>query len=172
MMTDAAATARSVSRRRSSSRRRSDVVLWTIAGFKLFKGLLLLAVAIGALTLLNEDVAAWAEHWIAVLRVDPHNHFIHALLVKLTRVDNHRLEAISAGTFFYAALLLTEGVGLFLRKRWAEYFTIFVTASLVPLEIYELVKKLSLMRLGVLVINIAVVVYLVLRVRWERSHTD
>jgi uncharacterized membrane protein (DUF2068 family) len=87
-------------------------------------------------------------------------------------VDNHRLEAISAGTFFYAALLLTEGVGLFMRKRWAEYFTIIVTASLVPLEIYELAKKFGLMKLSVLVINIAVVVYLILRVRWERRHKD
>lgn len=132
----------------------------------------MLAVAIGALTLLNENVAAWAEHWIAALRVDPHNHFIHPLMVKLTRVDNHRLEAISAGTFFYAALLLIEGVGLFLRKRWAEYFTIAVTASLVPLEIYELAKEFSVTKLCVLVINIAVVVYLVWRVRWERRQKD
>jgi uncharacterized membrane protein (DUF2068 family) len=168
--TDSAATDSPTSHRRSQ--RRSDAALRTIAGFKLLKGLLLLAVAIGALTMLNEDVARRAEQWIAALRVDPHNHFIHALLMKLTRLDNHKLEAISAGTFIYSALLLTEGVGLFLRKRWAEYLTIFVTALLVPLEIYELSKELSLTRIAVLVINVAVVVYLVVRVRGERLCTN
>ncbi len=169
-MTGAAATASPTSHRRGQ--RRSDAVIRTIAGFKLLKGLLLLAVAIGALTLLDEDVGKEAQRWVAMLRVDPHNHFIHALLIKLTRVDNHRLEEISAGTFFYAALLLTEGVGLFMRKRWAEYFTIFVTASLVPLEIYELIKEFGKMKIAVLAINVAVVAYLVVRVRWERSHKD
>lgn len=170
MMTGAAATASPTSHRRGHGR--SDAVLWTIAGFKLLKGLLLLAVAIGALTLLNEDVGKEAQRWVAMLQVDPHNHFIHALLAKLTRVDNRRLEEISAGTFFYAALLLTEGVGLFLRKRWAEYFTIFVTASLVPLEIYELIKEFGKMKLAILAINVAVVVYLIIRVRWERGHKE
>ena len=170
MMTRAATRDSRPTHRRGQ--RRSDAVLWTIAGFKLLKGLLLLAVAIGALTMLNQDVAMKAEHWIAALRVDPHNRFFHALLTKLTRLDNQRLEAISAGTFFYSALLLTEGVGLFFRKRWAEYLTIFVTASLVPLEIYEVVKEFSLTRVVVLVINVVVVVYLIVRVRWERSHKD
>jgi uncharacterized membrane protein (DUF2068 family) len=159
-------TVDSASRRRI--RQRSDIVLWAIAGFKLVKGLLLLVVAIGALTLLNEDVAEQATRWIAVLRVDPHNHFIHVLLGKLTRVDNEKLEQISAGTLFYSALLLTEGIGLWLRKRWAEYFTIFVTGSLVPLEIYELVKEFSKAKVAVLAINVAVVLYLVFRVSHDR----
>lgn len=155
-----------------SSRNRSYVVLWMIAGFKLAKGLLLLVVAIGALTLLNENVASQAAHWIAVLRVDPNNHYIHALMMKLTGVDNHKLEAISAGSFFYAALLLTEGVGLFLRKRWASYFTILVTGSFIPLEIYELVKEYSAAKIIVLLINLAVVVYLVFRVLAEKRKKD
>jgi uncharacterized membrane protein (DUF2068 family) len=99
-----------------------------------------------------------------VLGVDPNNYFIHRLLVKLTGVDNSKLEKISAGSFFYSALLLIEGVGLFSRKRWAEYFTIFVTGSLIPLEIYELVKKFSTTKVFVLAINVAVVIYLIVRV--------
>jgi uncharacterized membrane protein (DUF2068 family) len=156
------ATLATVSHR--SKHPRGETVIWIIAGFKLLKGLLLLAVAIGALTLLNEDVGRQAAHWVALLRVDPNNYYIHALLVKLTRLDNKGLEAISAGTFFYSALLLTEGTGLLLRKRWAEYFTIFVTGSLLPLEIYELLKEFSKGKLVVLVINVLVVVYLVIRV--------
>jgi uncharacterized membrane protein (DUF2068 family) len=164
----ASAKAMSKSSSRRGRRGRGDAVVWTIAAFKLLKGLLLLAVAIGALTLIDENVASRAKSLIASLRVDPQNRFIHALLVKLTRVDNQKLEAISAGSFFYSALLLTEGVGLFLRKHWAEYFTIIVTGSLIPLEIYELVEKFSKTKVAVLVINVAVVVYLIVRIRNRR----
>ena len=143
---------------------RGRAIIWAIASFKLLKGLLLLAVAVGALRLLNEDIASKVRHWVAVLGVDPDNQYINALLTSITSLDNHKLEEIGAGSFFYSALLLTEGVGLFLRKQWAEYFTIIVTGSLIPLELYELAKKYSVTKIVVLLGNIAIVVYLVIRV--------
>jgi uncharacterized membrane protein (DUF2068 family) len=164
---------RSTSAKDRSEQKRSYLILWMIAGFKLFKGFLLLVVAIGALTLLDENVAKEVDHWAAVLGVDPNNYYIHRLLVKLTGVDYSKLEKISAGSFFYSALLFIEGVGLFLRKRWAEYFTIFVTGSLIPLEIYELIKKFSETKVFVLAINIAVVIYLIVRVaRGDERRTE
>ena len=75
---------------------------------------------------------------------------------------------LSAGTFFYAALLGIEGVGLLLRKHWAEYFTIFTTGALLPLEMYELAKHVTMVKIIVLVINAAIVWYLVVRVRSRR----
>jgi uncharacterized membrane protein (DUF2068 family) len=139
--------------------------IWLIVVFKLLKGAMLLAVGIGALSLLHEDVAAQVTHWIEAFRVDPQNHLIHALIRKLWTVDDKKLVEVSAGTFFYAALVLTEGIGLALHKKWAEYFTIFVTASLIPLEVYELLQKFSFMKTAVIAINVAVVIYLVLGLR-------
>ena len=139
--------------------------IWLIVAFKLLKGTILLAVGIGALSLLHEDVASKVGHWIEALRVDPDNQIIHALIRKLWAVDDKKLVEVSAGTFFYAALVLTEGIGLALHKKWAEYFTIFVTASLIPLEIYELVHKFSFMKILVIAINVAVVVYLAFGLR-------
>ena len=60
---------------------------------------------------------------------------------------------------------LVEGVGLALQKRWAEYFTIITTSSLLPIEIYELLRRVSLGRSLALAINLAVVAYLVLELR-------
>jgi uncharacterized membrane protein (DUF2068 family) len=128
-----------------------------------------LAVGIGALKLLHKDVAAEISQWIDVLRVDPHNHYIQLLLDKLGMVDDRKLKALSIGTFFYSALFLTEGLGLALRKRWAEYLTIISTASLLPLEVYEIVKRASAPKIVVLIANIAIVVYLVLEVRRTRE---
>ena len=136
-----------------------------IAAFKLLKAFALIALGIGALRLLHKDVAAVAEHWINVFRADPHNHYIDLLLAKLSILDDRRLKQLSVGTFVYAAIFLVEGVGLALAKRWAEYFTIITTSSLLPIEIYELARRVSVGRILVLLINVAIVAYLVLELR-------
>ena len=143
--------------------------LWLIAAFKLVKGLGLLILGIGVLNLLHKDVAAEMERWINLLRFDPQNHLIQKLLAKLGMVDDRKLKELSIGTFFYSGLLLTEGVGLALRQRWAAYVTIVTTASLLPLEIYEITNRISAGRIVLLLINIAVVVYLVIEVRRTRN---
>jgi uncharacterized membrane protein (DUF2068 family) len=139
--------------------------LLLIAAFKLFKGLMLLAVGIGALKLMHKDVAVELARWVDLFRVDPGNFFIHRVLAKFSILDDRKLRELSFGTFFYSGLLLTEGVGLGLRKRWAEYFTIVMTTSLIPLEIWELAKGVSWAKIVVLLINVAVVVYLVIELR-------
>ncbi len=136
-----------------------------IAAFKLLKGLALLALGIGALNLLHQDVEAIVLHWINIFQVDPHSHYMHLLLAKLSILDDRRLKELSVGTFIYSAIFLTEGVGLALGKRWAEYLTIISTASLLPLEVYELARHASVGKGLALVINLAVVVYLILELR-------
>jgi uncharacterized membrane protein (DUF2068 family) len=140
--------------------------LRVIAAFKLLKACALIAVGVGALRLLHKDVGALVEHWINVFRVDPHNHYIDLLLEKLANVDDRRLKELSVGTFVYAAIFLVEGAGLALGKRWAEYFTIITTSSLLPIEIYELTRGVSIGRSVALVINLAVVAYLIYELRW------
>ena len=136
--------------------------------FKLVKGVLLVAVGIGALRLLHKDIAEVVEHWVEILRVDPDNRFIHGISVKLFAVTPKQLKELSAGTFFYAALLLTEGIGLLMRKHWAEYFTVITTGAFIPLELYELGKHFTFMKVVVLAINVAIVWYLIDRVRSRR----
>ncbi len=136
-----------------------------IAAFKLLKGTVLLAVGIGALRLLHRDVAGLVDHWVNAFRVDPHNRYIHWLLAKLQMVDDRKLKELSVGTFIYSAIFLTEGTGLAFRKRWAEYFTIITTASFLPLEVYELIRRASAAKGVALLINIAVVVYLLRELR-------
>ena len=152
-----------------SQREHTSGGLLVIAAFKLLKGLALLAVGIGAHTLIDRDLVAVVEHWVNVFRVDPNNHYLHTLLERCTDLSPQRLRELSFGTFFYAALLLTEGVGLALGKRWAEYFTIIATSSFIPLEIYEIFHHANITKVVVLLINIAVVWYLVLELRRYRG---
>lgn len=140
-----------------------------IAAFKLFKGLVLFAIGIGAVKLLHKDLAVEVERWADIFRVDPNNRYIHRVLERFAILDARKLKELSVGTFFYSALLLTEGTGLLLGKRWAEYFTIIATSSFLPLEVYELTKRVSSPRLIVLLLNVAVVVYLVIELYRNRQ---
>ena len=155
---------------RKSGRAATSLGVKLIAVFKIFKGLVLLAVGIGAVRLLHKDIAVEVERWADIFRVDPHNRYLYRLLERFSVLNDRKLKELSIGTFFYAALLLTEGTGLLLAKRWAEYFTIIVTSSFIPLEIYELAKRVSAPRLIVLLLNIAVVVYLVIELRRNRKN--
>jgi uncharacterized membrane protein (DUF2068 family) len=153
----------------ASAKHKSETTLLMIALFKLLKGLLLVAAGIAALKLLHHDVAETISGWADALRVDPDNRVIHAFLNRVLKLSPAQLKAASVGTFIYAALLLTEGIGLLLRKRWAEYFTIVTTAALIPLELYEIGKHVTAPRIGILIVNIAIVVYLVVRIRRSQS---
>ena len=146
----------------------NDSALWLIGAFKLIKGLLLVVVAIGALRLVHRDVATVVAAWAAHVHIDPDSRYIDRVLRTVLSLDDHKLRAISAGMFFYAALLLTEGTGLLLRCHWAEYFTVIVTGSFLPLELYELVKRLTITRIVVVGINATIVWYLIRRLALRR----
>jgi len=148
-------------------KRPRDTWILLIALFKLLKGGLLIAAGIGIFRLLHKDVAEVAMQWINVLRVDPDNRYVHVLLTKTFFLDDRKLKEIGAGTFCYAALFLTEGFGLLLRKRWAQYFTIVVTASLLPLEVFEMVRHATIAKAIVILLNVGIVAYLFIRVRHE-----
>jgi len=144
-------------------------MLYLIAAFKLFKGLVLIAVGVGALKLLNKDLATEVYRWANAFRVDPANHYVQRLLERFSFLDDDKkLKELSVGTFFYAALFLTEGTGLLLRKHWAEYFTVIVTGSFIPLETYELIRRATFIKGTVLLLNVAVAVYLAVHLWRDR----
>jgi uncharacterized membrane protein (DUF2068 family) len=143
--------------------------LWLVAAFKLFKGLFLLALGIGLFKSLHHDTAAALERWADLFRVDDGNVHFQRLLLWVAFVSPRKIKELGVGTFFYSALMLTEGVGLSLQKRWAEYFSIIATSAFLPLEIYELVRRVTLEKVGILIVNIAVIVYLIVELRLSRQ---
>jgi uncharacterized membrane protein (DUF2068 family) len=134
--------------------------LTLIAAFKLSQALLFIAVGVGALRMLHKDVGdlVWqvAEH----LRFNPESKFVNFILDKSALIDDHILRRIGAGVFIYAALDIIEGTGLYLEKIWAEYLTLAITASFLPWEIFEVMRRATWIRLALLVLNILVFFYL------------
>jgi len=140
-----------------------------IALFKLVKCVLLVTAGVSALLLVKDgDPASTLRHFVRELRVDPDNRLIHRAISAVSSLDTRRLEELGVGTFVYAAVFACEGVGLWLRKRWAEYLTTIVTASLVPLELYELTRKPSVLKAAGIALNLLIVAFLVVRLRRRR----
>ncbi len=146
-----------------------DSLIRLIAAFKLLKAGLLIALGVGAFKLLHKDIAEVAEHWIEALRLDPANRFIDAALAKASNLGPEQVKKLGFGSFIYAGLFLTEGVGLWLLKRWAEWLTVIITISFVPIEIYEIHRHPTWVKWGVLALNLAIAFYLIYRIRTERS---
>jgi uncharacterized membrane protein (DUF2068 family) len=146
-----------------------DRLIRLIAIFKLLKAGLLITVGIGVLRLVHQDVASVIEHWCRALKIDPANHFLDVALEKATHVRPDQIKKLGLGSFLYAGLFLTEGIGLWLGKRWAEWLTVIITSSLVPLELYEIYRHVSYVKLVVLALNVGIVIYLIYHIRSERT---
>jgi uncharacterized membrane protein (DUF2068 family) len=140
-------------------------LLRIIAVFKFFKGALLVALSVGAFKLLHKDIEGLAERWVEALRLDPGNHFVDAALARISNLTPQQIKKLGLGGLLYAALFFIEGTGLWLRKRWGEWLTVIITSTLVPFEIYEIYRHLTWIRVGALAINVAIVIYLIYRIR-------
>ena len=152
---------------------RQHILLKLIAAEKIVKGLLLLGVGFGLVFLERreewfQDVIAWVNDELLL----PHGNVILFLLQKIEAfLLGTRLKAIGMLALVYSAVLLTEGIGVWLEKRWAEWLMVIATASLVPLEAYHLVHRPSLVKLALIAVNVAIVIYLILVLRRGSTHT-
>jgi uncharacterized membrane protein (DUF2068 family) len=140
-------------------------VVRLIALFKLLKGVLLIALGVAALKLLHADIASLVEGLARMLGVDQNSRFVGRALLAAAALTPNRVRDLIVGSFLYGGLFLTEGIGLWLLKGWAMWFTVIITGSFLPVEIYELARHPSAGKVGVLVINLAVVAYLIRRIR-------
>ena len=143
------------------------VGLRIIGALKLAFAVLFVVAGVGVLKLVNRDVGEALHHAVAVLRLDPENRYIDQAVEKVSGISAKKLQALGLITFGYAALYLVEGVGLILRRRWAGYLTVIATASLVPLEGYEIYRKPTPLKVAVLVVNLAMVAYVARKLREE-----
>jgi uncharacterized membrane protein (DUF2068 family) len=148
---------------------KSSSVLRLIAVFKFFKAASLIVIGVVSLKMVHGDVADALAEWAGKIGLNPGNRFVEQALSKAGNISPDRIKELGIVSFVYAALFLTEGTGLWLEARWAEWFTVIITSSLVPLEVYELVRHVTVVKIVVLIINIGVVVYLLYRIRSERA---
>ncbi len=148
--------------------------LAVIAVFKLVKGTLLLLLGLGLLKLVHAEIATLFSLVIEALRLNADSRILHALVLKVDALQPHSVLVAGVVSLAYAGMLLVEGLGLWLEFSWAAYLTVASTALLLPLEIYELVERVSPLRIALLLLNVAIVGYLISQLKRHqlraRSH--
>jgi uncharacterized membrane protein (DUF2068 family) len=135
-------------------------MLRTIAVYKLVKVLLLLLAAYGEIRLHDATLSAKLLSWVAGRPSGLEHDVVKQALQWFSGLSESRIHALRIVTLAYAAVFAVEGVGLWMQRRWAEWLTTIITASLIPLEVWELFHRPTLGKASVLLINTAIVVYL------------
>lgn len=134
--------------------------LLLIAFYKGLQALLFVALGFGALHLVGKDLDDLIGQLGDFLR-SPESRFVNFLYDRASLINDPLLRRLGALAFSYAGLSLAEGIGLFLEKAWGEYLTLVITASFLPWEVFEVFHRHTWVRLGLLVINSLVFLYLV-----------
>jgi len=128
----------------------------------------LIAVALLILTLRLPALQTFARslnHDLGTLTDDtgrnPSRTFLLRQLHRVVDLDPKSLHVLLFTATAYAVVEGVEAVGLWLERRWAEYLTALATAGFLPFEIHELLDRVTVVRIGALVINVAVLIWLV-----------
>ena len=144
-------------------------LLRLIAVFKLLKASALVAGGIAALKLVHADIGTVLERLVLKLGLDPGSSLLNHAIQRACEIPQDKIWELGAVGFIYAGLFLLEGTGLWLGRRWGEWCTVIITGSLVPFEFYETFERPSLIRVLILLVNIAVVAYLIHRIKHEKG---
>ena len=130
--------------------------------FKLAKSVILVSLGL-AVAFAHRDAAAHLRYLGHAVGASP--AFVDRAVARIARVDPRRLAELGVGALTYGALFAIEGIGLLLRRLWAEYVTIAITSSFIPFEVYEMVEHGSIAKAIVILLNIAIVGYLIWKLR-------
>ena len=127
---------------------------------KFLLGLLFAAIGFGTFSLINRDMLVFTDHLVVFLNLDIEKAYVQELVDLLTNIRGDTIIGITTAMFVLGSLNILEGYGLHRRRRWAEWLTVIATSLFIPLEVYEVVQKQTTIRIGALVINVAIVYYL------------
>ena len=177
----------------AAAKQAGNQALMIIAVFKLLKALLFFAVAFGLLRMIHKDTAVELRKLVHVFRIDSDRAFIQTLLTKATDIQDQQKLFGGIAAAFSGLMFCIEGIGLLLRRKWAEYFTIILTSCGIPIELYEVFHrtsheahqqvidlvpeaqraafvfdKMMLLKIGALLLNALIVWFLVAHLRRAR----
>jgi len=141
-----------------------------VALFEAAKGSVVLLAGFGLLALLHHDLQAIAEHLVELSHLNPAHRYPTIFIDAMSKMNDSRIMAFAAFAGLYATVRFIEAYGLWRLRAWAEWFAIVSGSIYVPIEIYEVFKHVTWLRVTVLIVNLAIVAYLVYVRIWMRKH--
>ncbi len=152
----------------SDSHRRQRRLLRAVASVECFKGIFVVLMGLCALLLVHKDAWLYAESLLALFHINTDRRVAQQFLDFADSVTDARLWAAAQIAFVYAALRFTEAYGLWKGRAWAEWFAFVSGFLLLPLEIRELLRGLTWLRVALFVANLMVIFYMLYVIRSNR----
>lgn len=143
-----------------SSEKKRAPTLYAIILIKLLKGALFLSMAFAAYTLSDNDLPDEYRQLLHYLRLNPEKKFFSELALRIGTITQANVLWVAAGTGVYSLFSLVEGVGLMFRVSWAGWMAIGESAFFIPIEIFDLIHRVSLTVFIILALNVLIVCYL------------
>jgi uncharacterized membrane protein (DUF2068 family) len=134
--------------------------LRAVAIFEAVKGVLIILLGLGVLTLLHKDVEDLAEHLLVRLHVSAEHRVGHAIVRAASKVTDARLWAIAGAALADAALRFTAAWGLWYRRVWAEWLVLLSGALYLPFEVMKLAERPNWLHITIFAGNFAIVLYM------------
>jgi uncharacterized membrane protein (DUF2068 family) len=141
-----------------------------VAFFEGAKGLLVLLAGFGLLACIHQDIHAAAMRLVSHFHLNPASSYPRIFLDLTERVNDSKLWAMALAAAAYALLRLIEAVGLWFRKKWAEWFAVLTGSIYLPLELFEIMRGVTWPRVTLLAVNLGVVSYLVKELLKQPQH--
>jgi uncharacterized membrane protein (DUF2068 family) len=138
-------------------------ILSVIGLFKLVKAGILVTLGVFALLGVHDHHAHALRHLTRWTGAFSGHELVQEALARFLALDDRTIRRLGVASLVYAAIFVVEGVGLLAKRTWAEWLTVGVTASFIPLEVYELAHRPGPGKIAALALNVAIVVYLAWR---------
>ena len=132
-----------------------------IAIFEMVKGFLGFAVGITLISLLHKDLETVAGNILEYLHIDPTGHFAEMFVERASKINESNIVIFVVLAFVYTLVRLVEAYGLWRLRAWAEWFAIISGMLYLPIEIYEIFQKPTIVRFVIFFFNLALVLYLI-----------
>ena len=147
-------------------------LLRVVASFEFTKGVFVLLIGLSAFLLVHKDAWVIAESMLALLHISTDRHSAQVFLDFADNLTDARLWAAAQVAFAYSVLRFAEGYGLWNQRTWAEWIAFGSGTLLLPLEIRELLRGVTVLRSAVFVVNLAIVLYMFFLLRAGRQRRE
>ena len=132
----------------------------SVAVFEATKGILVLLAGFGVLALLHRDAGAIVAELVGRLHLNPSRRYPSIFIDAASRLTDRRLWGLAALAMLYSSVRFLEAYGLWRRRSWAEWFALLSGCIYLPVEVFELVERTTWIRVGAVVANLLVVVFM------------
>lgn len=143
-------------------KKKLNFIVKIIIGEKLIKGTILLLLSISFFPIFSDQIEGLLYHIARRTSLLSNAHYITRAILNFEAMSDKRLLIFSSFFFLWGIIELTEGIGLFQKRRWAEYLTVVGTGIFIPIELITIFQRFSFEKLILLSFNIFLVIYLIL----------